>query len=169
MSDSLADRLRQKAEAQRSEEESAQNRVDFQKRVNNYISDHAQPEYEKFLALLQQNIGEVNQHIGDLPPFQWQGMMIQQGNCIASLHFSKPFTNGPNNELKIGIGTHPYAQYFSEADRPSPVLLSMQAAASDNLDGIVWVGDAGELSTEQLVEYVLENLTEYYLEHKPRS
>jgi hypothetical protein len=58
--------------------------------------------------------------------------------------------------------------YFSEADRPEAIRYLLQAAANDNLDGIVWVGDLGELTTEQLCEFILENLTEYYLENRPQ-
>lgn len=42
----------------------------------------------------------------------------------------------------------------------------LQAAASDDLTSIVWVGDLGELTSVQLVGIMLEQLTVYYLKHK---
>jgi hypothetical protein len=168
VSDNLADRLRQKAEAQRTAERAERDQIDFQNRVNTYISENAQREYDCLVTLLQQKAIEVNKNIGDLPQYEWQGMMLQQGNCVASMHFSKPFTNAPENRLQIGIGTHPHALYF-DAPPPQPIRITFHAAARDDLGAIVWVGNHAEMSSDQLVEFILENLTEYYLKHKPRS
>jgi hypothetical protein len=168
MSDSLADRLKKKAEERRLAEQSARDTIAFQEQVNAYISDHAQTEYDSVLVQLKERIGKVNADLGELPPYQWQAMMIVQGNCVASLAFTKPIVNRPNNQLLVAFGMHPQAIYFME-ERPEPVRYRMHAAATDTLDGIVWVGDADELTSAQLVEFVLENLTEYYLQHKPRS
>lgn len=168
MADSLGDRLRQKAEEVRSEEQQARDRRASQEKANEFISEHARSAYEQFLQELQRQIQEVNSEIGSLPPFIWQGMMVQQGNCIASFSFYQPYTNRPENRLQIGIGTHPNAMYFE--GRPDPIRYELQAVATGQLDGIVWTQSYGEeLDNRGLAEFVLENLTDYYLQHKPGS
>jgi len=167
MADNLADRLRQKAEEQHKAEQAQHDKNAFQQKVNAFITENARPEYEKFAEQLRKKIDEINPHIGDLPKYQWDGAMLQQGNCVAGHYFTQTFTNRPENRLQISFATHPHVIYFSQQP-PRPRVYKMQAAATDQLDGMVWVGDAGELSTDQLVDFVFENLTDYYLRHKPR-
>lgn len=169
MSDSLAERLKKMAEKQ-SHSETAHEKVKaFQEQVNAYISEHARPEYDRLLAQLRTLVEQVNPSIGDLPKFQFSQMMgsqsIQQGNCVAFLYFDKPILNQPNNQLLLSFGPHPHNLYLDEP--PPSIRYRLQAAASDALDGIVWVGDLGELTTPQLADFILEQLTNYYLEHKP--
>ena len=92
--------------------------------------------------------------------------MVTQDNCVASWYFEKPIMNAPANRLTVGIGTHPNAMYF-RARRPEPRRYQFQAAANDSLDGIVWVGSAGEFTTDTLIDFALEQLASYYLVHKP--
>jgi hypothetical protein len=169
MSDSLADRLKrlsqQHAQMQRGETDAR----NFQQKVNAFISDHSRPEYERLLAVIAKRVGEVNPEIGDLPKFQVTqgGATVEQGNTAAYLHFDKPIINAPDNALLISFGSqrNMIAMFLDERP-PTPDRYRLQAAASDSLDRIVWVGDLGELTSEQLADFVLEHLTEYYLEHK---
>jgi hypothetical protein len=167
MSNSLADRLKRLAAEQNREHQAGQDVKAFQERVNTYISDHARPEYEALLNEIRILVDQVNPDMGDMPPFQYQGGMttVQQGNCVAALYFDKPIINMAKNQLLVAFGPHPNNMYFDAP--PSPVRYHMVAAASDSLDSIVWVGDLGEMTTKQLSEFVLEQLTDYYLKHKP--
>jgi hypothetical protein len=105
--------------------------------------------------------------IGELPQFRFvKGSgMIQQGNCISYIHFDMPIVNNPANQLLVSFGPHPNNMYFDGP--PSAIRYRLEAAATDALDNIVWVGDLGTLTTAQLSDFILENLTSYYLEHKP--
>ncbi len=165
MSDTLSDRLKRLAEEKRASETREQQGRTFQERVNDFITNNARPEYERLVILIQKRIAEVNPALGDLPQFQYSPLMIQQGNAVAATYFDKPIFNMPNNALLLSFGPHPNAMYFSEP--PPSRRYRLQAAASDSLDRIVWTGDLGELETEQLADFVLEHLTQYYLDHKP--
>ena len=167
MSDSLADRLKRKLEQQARGQQEEQSVRGLQERANAFISDNARPEYERLQSQLQTQIELVNPSIGQLPPFQFvQGSgMIQQGNCVAYIHLDKPIVNQPNNQLLVSFGPHPNNIYFD--DPPAPIRYRLHAAVNNSIDKIVWVGDLGELTTAQLSEFILETLTDYYLEHKP--
>jgi hypothetical protein len=168
MPDSLAERLKKLAE-QQAKGQAAEHEVrSLQERVNAFISDNARPEYDRLQLQLQKRINEVNPDIGDLPPFQFNPgtRMIQQGNCVAFLNFDKPILNGPQNQLMISFGPHPHNIYFDEP--PPATRYRLHAAATDSVDSIVWVGDLGELTSAQLSDFILEHLTQYYLEHKPK-
>ncbi|HET9183640.1 MAG TPA: hypothetical protein VFP59_16010 [Candidatus Angelobacter sp.] len=168
MSDQLADRLKRLAEQHARGQEAEQDQIDFQKRVNSFISDHARPEYDRLLGLIQNRVKELNPQIGDLPPFVFNvgQQIVEQGNAAAYVIFDKPIINQPNNALLVSFGPHRNAMFFFD-DPPAPVRYRLQAAASDAIDRIVWMGDLGELTSEQLADFILEHLTAYYLEHKP--
>lgn len=165
MSESLADRLKRLA-SQRTSARDAENAVrESQQRANVFISDHARPEFEKFQARLKGLIEEVNPTLSDLPKYQfWANGMIQQGNYVAMLHFAKPILNGLDNRLQISFGPHPQGMYFS-TEPPEARRFQLHAGCNDAIDEIRWIGDFGELSTDQLAEVVLEGLTKYYLDH----
>lgn len=167
MADSLADRLNQKLATQRQAEQTEQDKVEFQQRVNAYISDNARPEYDRMMASLKQRVEEVNAGLGDLPKFQLGGQMVTQDNCVASWYFEKPIMNAPANRLTVGIGTSPNAMYFNSR-RPDPERYQFQAAANDSFDGMVWVGSAGEFTSDALIDFAIEQLASYYLVHKPK-
>jgi hypothetical protein len=76
MADSLADRLNQRHAAQRHAEQTAQDKINFQQRVNAFISDNARPEYDRMMATLKEKIEKVNAELGDLPHFQLGGQMV---------------------------------------------------------------------------------------------
>ena len=167
MSNPLADRLKKIAADQAREEKAVTDVRSYQERGNTFISENVRPEYDKLLAQLQRSIDEINPELGDLPPFRFNpGMVtIQQGNCIASLYFDKPILNQPQNQLLISFGPHPNNMYFDAP--PASIRYRLQGGATDALDTIVWLGDLGEMTTSQLGDFILEQLTNYYLEHKP--
>jgi ABC-type transporter Mla subunit MlaD len=166
MSESLAERLKQLAEEKASGNAAEQDAKQFQERVNKFISDNATPEFERLKVLLKEQVDQTNPNLGDLPTFQlFPNAMVQQGNYVGGFNFSKPYFNGPQNQLLVYFGPHPQANYpFGGAPRAQRY--EMQAAALDDLSGIVWNGDLGELTSAQLAEFTLEELTKYYLEHK---
>jgi hypothetical protein len=168
MSESLADRLKRLSEQQTREQNAEVETKKFRERVNAFISDQSRPEYDKLLALIRSRVDEVNPQIGDLPAFQviQNGAAIQQGNAAAYMNFDKPYLNLPNNALLISFGSCPGAMYSFDQP-PEPERYRLQAAGSDSLDRIIWVGDLGELTSEKLADFVIEQLTRYYLQHKP--
>ena len=168
MSDYLADRLRKLSEQRSKEQQEQRESANFQERVNKFISDESRPEFERLLNIIKTRVQTVNPNIGDLPQFQivQNGQTIEQGNAAAYLNFDKPILNAPNNALLVSFGSHRNAFYLGTRP-PEPRRYRLQAAASDSLDQIVWTGELGELSSEQLADFVIENLTAYYLEHKP--
>jgi hypothetical protein len=169
MPDRLADRLKRLSQQHSQMQRSETDERNLREKANAFISERSSPEYERLLAIITKRAGEVNPEIGDLPKFRvtQNGATIEQGNTAAYLHFDKPIINAPDNALLISFGSqrNMIAMFFDEAP-PAPDRYRLQAAASDALDGIVWVGDLGELTSEQLADFVLEHLTEYYLEHK---
>jgi hypothetical protein len=171
MSDSLAERLKRLANEQVAHEKVEEDAKQFQLREHEYIAANASLEFTRLEDQIRNRIEEVNPHLGNLPKYEHnQGSRwIQQGNCVASIHFDKPFTNGPRNQLIVGIGVHPQAIYFDEWQRPQPVRYQFTAIANDALSVIFWSGDLGELTTQHLTEIILENLTVYYLDHKPEN
>jgi|ERR1700723_214314 len=169
MSDPLAERLKKLAQQHSHDQQAEADTRNFQEKVNTFISERSRPEYENLLNVVGKRIGIVNPNIGDLPKFEvtQNGSAIQQGNVAAYIHFDKPILNLPNNALLISFGSVPNAMYFDESDRPTPDRYRLQAAATNGIDRIVWVGDLGELTSEQLADFILEHLTEYYLAHRP--
>lgn len=169
MSDPLAERIRKLSEQHAKDRHAEADARSFQDKVNTFISDRSRPEYDRLLTIIKNRINEINPKIGDLPKFQMaqNGSTVEQGNVAAYVHFDKPILNLPNNALLISFGSHPNAMYvFDESARPEPVRYRLQAAAHDSFEHIVWTGDLGELTSEQLADFILEYLTEYYLTHK---
>ncbi|MGA2336745.1 MAG: hypothetical protein ABSG08_15365 [Terriglobales bacterium] len=167
MTDPLADRLKKLATHQQQTLKAEKDVQEFQRRVNDFISDRARPEYDRMLTLLKKRIEEVNPALGDLPPFKFAGQEVEQGNTAAYLYFDKPILNAPQNRLGLSFGPHRNVIFFGFGEEPwEPVRYYLHAAASDTLDSIVWVGDLGEITSENLVDLILENLTTYYLQHK---
>lgn len=166
MPDSLADRLNQRQQQRQQAEQNQADKAAFQNRVNEFISDHARPEYDRMMVSLEQRVAQVNAGLQGLPPFRLGGGMVTQDNCTASWYFDKPILNAPNNRLTIGVGTSINAIYFM-SERPAPEQYYFHAAANNSLDGIVWVGDEGEFTSDGLIDFTLEKLTEYYFINKP--
>lgn len=163
MSDSLADRLKKLSQQQREEKQAEFDVEERQKRINNFVAEKSGAEYERLLTLIQARIEEVNPQIGALPQFRVlrQGE-FEQGNACAYLYFDNPFLNMPNNRLLMSFGPHRNAIYVFD-DPPETERYEMQAAVSDSFDKIVWTGDLGDLTSENLADFVLEGLTRYYL------
>lgn len=169
MTEPLADRLKRLSEQHDKEKQADADVANFQKRVDAFISDRSRPEYERLLTILERRIAEVNPQIGPLPQFRFirNGQEIEQGNATAYLHFDKPILNAPHNALMISFGPNRDAMYFFEPP-PEPERYRLQAAASNSLETIVWTGDLGELTSEKLVDFIIEQLTTYYLRIKPK-
>ena len=165
MADNLADRLKSLAREHARGKQAEIDQQKFQERVHTFISDNARSEYDNLIRLLKACAEQMNSSLGDLPRFVPSAYFLQQGNMALYFHFDKPIINRPDNALVFSVGPMPNTMYFLGAP-PSPVRYRLQAAASDDLTSIVWVGDLGELTSAQLVDVVLEQLTVYYLQHK---
>ena len=166
MSEPLADRLKRLSQQRSNEQNAELESKKFQERVNAFISDQSRPEYERLLSIIKKRVEEVNPEIGDLPKFQvvQNGEIIEQGNTAAYLNFDKPILNAPNNALLVSFGAHRNAMYVLSSP-PAPERYRLQAAGSNALDRIVWVGDLGELTSERLADFIIEQLTRYFLAH----
>jgi len=164
VSDPLSDRLKHLAEQHAKGKQAEKDAVAFQERVNKYIADNARGEYDNLLRLINARVEQINPTLGALQPYHFGGQWVSQGNMAAYLTFDKPIVNLPDNALVISIGPGPNTFYPFD-DPPRPVRYRMHAAAADDFSRIVWVGDLGEVKTEQVIDLVLEQLTAYYLEH----
>lgn len=165
MSDNLSDRLKNLAAEHAKGKQAETEHQKFIEKVNTFISDNARTEFDSFVRLLKARAEQMNTEIGDLPKFEPGGYFIEQGNMALYYHFDKPIMNAPDNRFLLSIGPGPNTMYFFEHP-PAPVRYQLQAAASDDLTCVVWTGDLGEVTTAQVVDTMLEQLTMYYLEHK---
>jgi hypothetical protein len=165
VSDPLADRLKHLAEQHAKGKQAEEDVHAFRERVNKYISDNARGEYENLFRLIKARVEQLNPTLGTLPSYQVGGQWVSQGNMAAYLTFDKPIMNLPNNALIISIGAGPNT-FYPFGDPPEPVRFRMQAAAADDFTRIVWVGDLGEVKSDQVVDIVLEQLSTYYLENQ---
>ncbi len=165
MTDNLANRLKALAQEHARGKQAEVDQHKFQEQVNAFISDHARPEYDNLIRLLKERAEQMNSSLADLPKFVPGGYLIQQANMALYFHFDKPIMNSPENALVFSIGPAPNTMYFL-GPPPEPLRYRLHAAASDDLSGIVWLGDLGEVKSAQLVDIMLEQLTVYYLEHK---
>lgn len=166
--DSLAERLNRLAQQKR-EEMKAESQVHLtEQQVNDFICNNARDEYEHLLQIIASRVDEVNKSLDQIPPFQFQrnGPYVKQGNSAAFLSFHQAFLNAGPIHFRLSFGREPggfYADEFSEP--PSPERYALEPAMEKNPDHIVWSGDLGEMSSEQLCDFILQHLTEYYLEH----
>lgn len=171
--ESLADRLNKLAQQRKAEQEAEKQVQKTQEEVNQFIFGHARPEFENLLNILERKTAEVNPGLRDLPKFGFRrggiAPHIQQGNVAAFLSFIQPMLNAPPIVLRLSFGREPggvYIDFFDSAP-PEPERYEVTPAMEVSPDRIVWTGDLGEISSEQLSEFVLSHLTEYYLEHRP--
>ena len=170
--ESLADRLNRLAEQKKIEQEAEKQVQKTQEQINQFIFASAKPEFDRLLSILEAKIKEVNPALEGLPQFEFMkgGLYIKQGNVAAFLSFIQPIMNAPPIVLRLSFGREPggmYADFFSEP--PEPERYELQPAMETSPDRIVWTGDLGEIPSDQLSEFVLNHLTEYFLEHRPGS
>ena len=168
MSDPLAERLRKLALQKVQGEQADKDEHARLERAFALISDNARAEFDRLIVVVAKRAEELNPQIGDLPKYNVSPSqhMVEQGNAAAYLVFDKPILNRPENALLLSFGPHRNAMFIFDRQPPAPVRYRLEAAATDAIDGIVWVGDLGELDTQRLADMVLEILTTYYLEHK---
>lgn len=167
MSESLADRLKRLASERKTPRDAEQRLREARARAEAFISDHAQPEFAKLQARLKSLIEEVNPTLINLPKYQLGANgMIQQGNYVVMLYFDKPISNRSDNRLLVSFGPRPQGASFS-IEAPESRHFELHAGYNHAIDEIRWMGDFGELSTNQLAEVILESLTRYCLDYWP--
>lgn len=171
--ESLADRLNRLAQQKKLDYEAEKQVQRTQEQIDQYIIANAKPEFDRFLQALEAKISEVNPILKDLPPFEFvkAGISphVKQGNSAAYLSFIQPVMNAPPILLRLSFGRAPgmYLDIFSEP--PEPERYQLQPAMEVEPDRIVWSGDLGEVPSDGLVDFILNHLTEYYLDHRPAS
>jgi hypothetical protein len=170
MSDeTLSDRLNRLAKEKKKELEAVNQVRKTQDQVNRFIIENARPAFNGLLELVATRVAAVNSSLQDLPPFEWEpnGAYVKQGNVAAYFTFHQLYVNLGPVSMMISFGREPrgiYADIFSAP--PEPERYKLQPAMEQGPDRIVWAGDLGEMSSEVLADFVLTNLTEYYLNHK---
>ncbi len=168
--DSLADRINRLAKGRRMRQDAEKQAQLTQEQINQFILSNAKPEFDRLLDRLEGRIVQVNKSLQDMPEFQFRrnGPYVRQGNSAVYLNFDQLYTNAGPIHFVLSFGREPegvYADFFSEP--PAPERYYLQPAMEHNPDRIVWMGDLGEMSSDHLCNFVLEHLTEYYLEHSP--
>lgn len=171
--ESLADRLNRLAQQKKLEHEAEKQVQRTQEQINQYIIANAKPEFDRLLQALEAKISEINPALKDLPLFEFMkggtSPHVKQGNSAAYLSFMQPVMNAPPILLRLSFGRAPgmYLDIFSGP--PEPERYQLQPAMEAGPDRIVWSGDLGEITSRQLTDFVLNHLTEYYLDHRPAS
>lgn len=170
--ESLADRLNRLAEQKKVEQDAEKQVQKTQAEINEFIFVNARAEFDQLLHILEEKIAGVNPALKDLLRYELvKGGVaphVRQGNSAAFLSFIQTISNAPTLIfLRLSFGRPPgmYLDFFSEP--PEPERYQLQPAMERNPDRIVWIGDLGEIPSEQLSEFVLSHLTEYFLEHRP--
>lgn len=166
--DSLAKRLNQLAQQKRLESEAEAQVQLTEQQITDYICRNARNEYERLLQIISGRVDEVNKSLNQLPSFQFNknGPYIKQGNSAAFLSFHQDFLNTGPIHFRISFGREPEGFYADEFSAPpTPERYAIEPTMEGNPDHIVWTGDLGEMSSAQLCDFILEHLTEYYLEH----
>jgi hypothetical protein len=165
--------LNRLAQQKRAEQDAEKQVQRTQEQVNQYILGNAKAEFENLLNVLERRVSEVNPDLRDLPRFEFgrggPGPHMQQGNVAAYLLFYQPMLNTGPIIVRLSFGREPGGVYLDIFDSPppEPERYEIHPAMEISPDRIIWTGDLGEISTEQLAEFVLSHLTEYYLDHKP--
>ncbi|HEV2494547.1 MAG TPA: hypothetical protein VG204_15905 [Terriglobia bacterium] len=168
--ESLAERLNRLAQQKKAEEEAEKHVQKTQEEVNQFIFANAMLEFENLLNILERKVSEVNPNLRDLPQFEFSrgGPYVKQGNVAAFLSFIQPILNAPPIVLRLSFGREPQGFYIDfDSSPPEPERYKLQPAMERSLGKLVWVGDLGETPSEQLSDFILNHLTEYYLEHRP--
>jgi len=170
--ESLADRLNRLAQQKKVEQVAQKQAQRTQEEVNQFIFANARPAFDNLLNILENKVSEVNPSLRDLPQFQFRrggvGPYAKQGNMAAFLSFIQPMINALPIVLRISFGREPEGFYADfDSTPPEPERYQLQPAMERSPDRIVWIGDLGEISSEQVADFILSHLTEYYLEHRP--
>lgn len=169
--ESLADRLNRLAQQKKLEHEAEKQVQRTQEQIGQYIVANAKPEFDRFLQALEAKISEINPALKDLPSFEFMkggiSPHVKQGNSAAYLSFMQPVMNAPPILLRLSFARAPgmYLDIFSGP--PEPERYQLQPAMEVEPDRIVWSGDLGDLSSDELVDFVLNQLTQYFLDHRP--
>lgn len=169
--DFLADRINRLAKERKAQQDAENQAKLTQEQINQFIISNAKPEFHRLLSALEQKISNINSSLQGVPEFQFRsnGPYVRQGNSAAYLNFEQMFANADPIHFVLSFGREPegvYADFFSTP--PAPERYYLQPAMEHNPDRIVWMGDLGEMSSEQLCDFLLEHLTEYYFEHSSR-
>jgi hypothetical protein len=165
-SDSLSDRLNKRAQQQEKEIQ-AEARVRMtQQEIVKLLCESSHPEFDRLFNVLEERVSAVNPKLSGLPLFEVLSGQhcIKQGNVAAYLSFHQLYSNAPPISLMLSYGREPVGMYAGFS--PEPVRYKMEPEISETDGKIVWTGDLGELSSEMLADFVLEHLTDYYLNQK---
>jgi hypothetical protein len=166
---SLEERLKKLAEQDRSAKRDKLSKEELNKKISDYNAENARPEFNRLSQLIEGRIASVNESASDLGKFEFMrnGPYLKLNNSAAFLLFDQPFVNRPDARLMISFGREPGGIYFDAfSSPPDPRRYQLQPAVADSFDHIVWVGDLGELKSEQLAEFIIEHLADYYLANK---
>jgi hypothetical protein len=170
-SESLSDRLNRLAQ-QKQREQNAEQQVKLtQEVVTKFIYENSRGEYNHLLSLLDPKITEVNAGLKGIPLFEHpvNAQYVKQQNVAVFFTFDQIGANFGPIRLRISFGREPQGFYldFDTRGGPEPERYELTPAMETSPDRIVWIGDLAPLpngiSSEKLVEFAIEHLTEYYL------
>ncbi len=127
-----------------------------------------QEEYDNLIRLLKERVEEENAKTNNLPKFFVRGSVIQLEHYELHLEFDQVFHSPTDHVLvaKGGLAPHKKPLFGSEPPRVSHTL---QPKVSNDLSSVMWTHKLGNLApftSAELVEFVLDMLTGFYLRHK---
>jgi hypothetical protein len=167
--DPLADRIQKLAEARAAAKNAEASVTSTQAEAQKFLYENARPQYEHVLKILQDRIQTVNPQIQAVPQYVYSTGQhcVVQGNVAAYLLYSQLILNAGPINLRISFGAQPRAFYIDRSSAPRPEHYTLEPAVEKEVAfKIVWMGDLGKLTSEQLAEFVLQHLTEYFLDHQ---
>jgi hypothetical protein len=166
--DPLAERLNKLAEAKAADKQAETSVAATQEEARRFLYENARPEYERVKATLQRRIDEVNPQLTTIPQYSYNANQscVIQGNVAAYLTYAQLILNAGSIYLRVTFGAQPNAFYIDRSYAPTPENYTLQPAVEQRPLKIVWVGDLGQVTSDALVEFVLQHLTEYYLDHQ---
>ena len=167
--ESLGERLNRLAAEKNLKQETEKQARLRQEQINQFIYRETRPEFERLVQAVEARALATNPALKDLPQFEFckGGPYVKQGNVAAFLFFSQPIMNAGPISLRLTLGREPqgmYADVFSAP--PRPIHNQFQPGMETSPDRIVWIGDSREISSDELADFTLLRLTEYFLERK---
>jgi hypothetical protein len=131
-----------------------------------FLYENARPEFDRLLALIEASVALVNIDLQDLPPFEFKrdGPYIRQGDMAASLTFSQVYTSTGAITLELAFGREPENVYMDFVAGPPKIKrYRLSPAVRTDPTRIVWSGDLDNMTSEEVADFTLEHLTEYFL------
>lgn len=126
-------------------------------------------EYEHLKDLLNERVRFQNVDRGDLPEFSMVGSeILQLGHVALSIHLEQLYQDPNIHLLKFRLGLAP-SKTIMFGRGPTAEFGDMRANLLKDGQTLLWTSNQGAMTSEKLVAFIFDWLTQYYLRHKPKA